>query len=187
MLTMAETKKFRIYNTRACIADWYCYWTWWLSRIPHKSKKLSRESNVTENPERPWEGLTAAEVIRRSLAFCRTPNSSPRSQFCSYLLRWWPDFCFLFFFFPGQGGHSYLKEWMWWAGLLSSKYESREFSDSVTLPSCRGWNCLEMTGDVTHHLLFNCVLYRLFSHLLLWLRNAKEEIRVSSIIFILFF
>uniref|UniRef100_A0A4W3JAC1 NIPA magnesium transporter 2 n=1 Tax=Callorhinchus milii TaxID=7868 RepID=A0A4W3JAC1_CALMI len=22
----------------------------------------------------------------------------------------------------GQGGHAYLKEWLWWAGLLSSKY-----------------------------------------------------------------
>uniref|UniRef100_A0A8D0B9T4 Uncharacterized protein n=1 Tax=Salvator merianae TaxID=96440 RepID=A0A8D0B9T4_SALMN len=22
----------------------------------------------------------------------------------------------------GQGGHSYLKEWLWWAGLLSSKH-----------------------------------------------------------------
>lgn len=22
---------------------------------------------------------------------------------------------------PGQGGHAYLKEWLWWAGLLSSK------------------------------------------------------------------
>lgn len=76
---------------------------------------------------------------------------------------------------------------MWWAGLLSSKYESHEFSDSVTLPSCGGWNCLEVTGDVTHRLLFNCVLYRLFSHLLLWLRNAKEEVSVSSIMFILFF
>lgn len=23
----------------------------------------------------------------------------------------------------GQGGHAYLKEWLWWAGLLSSKYQ----------------------------------------------------------------
>lgn len=28
---------------------------------------------------------------------------------------------FFFSLLPGQGGHSYLKEWLWWAGLLSSK------------------------------------------------------------------
>lgn len=26
--------------------------------------------------------------------------------------------------FPGQGGHAYLKEWLWWAGLLSSEWHS---------------------------------------------------------------
>lgn len=29
---------------------------------------------------------------------------------------------------PGQGGHAYLKEWLWWAGLLSSKWCHRGFS-----------------------------------------------------------
>ena len=27
----------------------------------------------------------------------------------------------IFIIFLGQGGHSYLKEWLWWAGLLSSE------------------------------------------------------------------
>ena len=26
------------------------------------------------------------------------------------------------FSLTGQGGHAYLKEWLWWAGLLSSMY-----------------------------------------------------------------
>lgn len=30
----------------------------------------------------------------------------------------------LVFLFSGQGGHAYLKEWLWWAGLLSSKLRS---------------------------------------------------------------
>lgn len=27
-----------------------------------------------------------------------------------------------FFCISGQGGHAYLKEWLWWAGLISSKW-----------------------------------------------------------------
>ncbi len=28
--------------------------------------------------------------------------------------------------FPGQGGHAYLKEWLWWAGLLSSEWQMKQ-------------------------------------------------------------
>lgn len=31
------------------------------------------------------------------------------------------NFILIALIFLGQGGHSYLKEWLWWAGLLSSK------------------------------------------------------------------
>lgn len=28
---------------------------------------------------------------------------------------------FILIYLAGQGGHAYLKEWLWWAGLISSK------------------------------------------------------------------
>ena len=29
----------------------------------------------------------------------------------------------LFYFVSGQGGYGYLKEWLWWAGMILSKYK----------------------------------------------------------------
>lgn len=36
----------------------------------------------------------------------------------------------------GQGGHAYLKEWLWWAGLLSSKYQKYNLLYIVSLTDC---------------------------------------------------
>lgn len=30
---------------------------------------------------------------------------------------------YVLFISPGDGGHGYLRDWLWWAGLLTSKYD----------------------------------------------------------------
>lgn len=40
-------------------------------------------------------------------------------RFCLYD---WQKSCSFLLSLSGQGGHAYLKEWLWWAGLLSSRY-----------------------------------------------------------------
>lgn len=35
------------------------------------------------------------------------------------------------FFFLGEGGHGYLKDWLWWGGLLTSKFIMNHYDESI--------------------------------------------------------
>lgn len=42
---------------------------------------------------------------------------------------------YIYTIFSGEGGHAYLKEWMWWAGLISSEIDFLFSTRFIMLPT----------------------------------------------------
>uniref|UniRef100_A0A8C2WPZ1 NIPA magnesium transporter 2 n=1 Tax=Cyclopterus lumpus TaxID=8103 RepID=A0A8C2WPZ1_CYCLU len=76
----------------------------------------------------------------------------------------------------GQGGHAYLKEWLWWAGLLSSEYL---LVTVTTLPCSAVLSSYFLTERLNLHGKLGCVLSILGSTTMVI--HAPQEEEISSL------
>ena len=83
------------------------------------------------------EAYTGTDIQTRPL---RTPSPSLQKYmymcvniYCIYKERHFACHpCHWFVLFPGQGGYGYLKEWMWWAGMILSELKNPPQPASTT-------------------------------------------------------
>ncbi|NXR87007.1 NIPA2 protein, partial [Hypocryptadius cinnamomeus] len=82
----------------------------------------------------------------------------------------------------GQGGHAYLREWLWWAGLLCSKYRARTVLAHLSWDRGMVWVVLSsifLNEQLNVHGKIGCILSILGSTVMVI--HAPQEEEVSSL------